>query len=457
LLVVKLSNTSPRAGALAEVFRFLFSGKKGSRSAGAKARMYICYLCLDPRIREDVGKELLILRSQPEPALDLGCGAGTTKGLAGITVERIEITEEGVWFKPLAQGHTFRYNLSREQSTLQTQTTYPNYPLAELHAHLGTSVAPPILWQIAHDRGIKLPKSEYHEFRDYITLSPERPMALNDYFNQVYHNILDPLSSGTWAVESAVYNTMSGAYRNGIELIELRTNPMKHNFDNEVDLDHLIMAMLRGMERALLEHSKLSAGLIFCIAREYDVERNKIIIEKAIKYHGRGVVGIDIAGPGTPGFDIAQYKDSFEKARAAGLGVTVHSGEALDANDMWEALDNLHPSRIGHGILASRDPQLMQELVKRDVVLEVCPMSNLVTTALADMEALRTTLRTLVENGVKFCINTDWPEVIKNGHLQQQYKVLLDQGIMSDEELRACTRTAFEASFIPGPGLQAYL
>jgi adenosine deaminase len=84
-------------------------------------------------------------------------------------------------------------------------------------------------------------------------------------------------------------------------------------------------------------------------------------------------------------------------------------------------------------------------------------MSNLVTTALADMEALRTTLRTLVENGVKFCINTDWPEVIKNGHLQQQYKVLLDQGIMSDEELRACTRTAFEASFIPGPGLQAYL
>lgn len=142
-------------------------------------------------------------------------------------------------------------------------TPYPNYPLAELHAHLGTSVSPPVLWQIAHDRGIKLPKSDYHEFQEYITLSPDRAMPLNDYFEKIYHRILDPLSSGTLAVEAAVYNTMSGAYRNGIDLIELRTNPMKHNFNNEVDLDHLIMAMLRGMERALLEHPKLSAGLIF--------------------------------------------------------------------------------------------------------------------------------------------------------------------------------------------------
>ena len=107
-------------------------------------------------------------------------------------------------------------------------------------------------------------------------------MPLNDYFSKIYHPILDTLSSGTLAVEAAVYNTMSGAYRNGITLIELRTNPMKHNHNAEVDLDHLIMAMLRGMERALLEHDQLSAGLIFCIGREYDIERNTKIIRKAI-------------------------------------------------------------------------------------------------------------------------------------------------------------------------------
>lgn len=333
---------------------------------------------------------------------------------------------------------------------------YPDYPLAELHAHLGTSVSPPILWQIAHDRGIKLPKTEYHDFQEYVTLSPDRPMPLNDYFEKIYHRILDPLSSGTLAVEAAVYNTMSGAYRNGITLIELRTNPMKHNFDNEIDLDHLIMAMLRGMERALLEHPKLSAGLIFCIAREYDYERNVKIIKKAMKYHKRGVVGIDIAGPGTKTFDIAQYKDIFAGAKEAGLGITIHSGEAMDANDMWQALE-LAPSRIGHGILASKDEKLMAELVRRDIVLEICPLSNVVTTAVKDISEIQLILRTFINNGVRFCINTDWPEVIQSGHLYEQYRLLLNSGIMTNEELQVCTRNAFEASFVPGPGIEAYL
>ena len=334
--------------------------------------------------------------------------------------------------------------------------TYPTYPLAELHAHLGTSIPASVLWQIAHDRGIKLPKTEYHEFRNYVTLSPDRPMPLNEYFENIYHPLLDRLSSGTLAVEAAVYHTMSGAYRNGITLIELRTNPMKHNFDNEVDLDHLIMAMLRGMERALLEHPQLSTGLIFCIGREYDAMRNVKIVDKAIKYHKRGVVGVDIAGPGRAGFDPRDYHDAFAAARAAGLGVTIHSGEAADANDMWEALA-LNPTRIGHGILAARDEKLMAELVRRDIVREVCPLSNVVTTAVKDMGEIQRILRTFIQNGVKYTINTDWPEVIQNGHLRRQYQLLLEYGILTDQELQTCTATAFAASFIPGPGLDVYL
>lgn len=340
---------------------------------------------------------------------------------------------------------------------ISKKATFPTYPLAELHAHLGTSIDPAILWQIAHDLGIKLPRSEYQEFCDYVTLSPERPMPLNDYFRKIYHPILDKLSSGTLAVEAAVYNTMSGAYRNGITLIELRTNPMKHNMNAEVDLDHLIMAMLRGMERALLEHQKLSAGLIFCIGREYDVDRNIKIIEKAIKYHKRGIVAIDVAGPGRDDFDLKAYKEIFARARSAGLGITVHSGEARDANDMWDAITHLEPSRIGHGILAAYDKPLMRELVKRDIVLEVCPLSNLATTAVNNLEELRVIFRTFINEGVRFCINTDWPEVIEDGHLRQQYALLLEHGILSEEELAACTKTAFDASFIKQSGLDAYL
>lgn len=338
-------------------------------------------------------------------------------------------------------------------------TSFPNYPLAELHAHLGTSINPAVLWQIAHDAGIKLPKKEFSEFKHFVQLSQERRMPLNEYFTKVYHPVLDRLSSGVQAVEQATYQTMSGAYRmNGVTLIELRNNPMKHNSDAMFDLDYITMAMLRGMERALLAYPHLSAGLIFCMAREFPLAQNMVILEKAIKYHKRGVVGVDVAGPGSTKFDFKDYKDVFKRAKKAGLKVTVHTGEQRDANDMWEALQYAEPSRIGHGILAAYDAKLMKELKKRNVVVEVCPLSNLATKAVENKDEMKFILRTFVENKVSFCINTDWPEIIEGCRLQEQYVFLLEEGMLSEEELAACTRTAFAASFIPKKGgLDAYL
>lgn len=343
------------------------------------------------------------------------------------------------------------------QNVPEVPKTYPDYPLAELHAHLGSSIEPSVLWQIAHNLGIKLPKDEYGDFRHFVTLSPARQMRLEEYLHDVYHPILDKLSSGTHAVEAAIYNTMSGAYRNGITTIEVRTNPMKHNQNAEVDLDHLTMAMLHGMERALLEHKNLAGGLIFCIAREYPYDLNAKIIEKAIKYHDRGVVGVDVAGPAGPDFHLSDYGDLFKKAREAGLGITIHSGEVHDANDMWEALEHISPDRIGHGVLAAYDDALMDELVKRGTVLEVCPMSNLATKAIKDLAELKFILGKFVEKGVKFTINTDWPEIIEEGRLRRQYQLLLGHDVLSEEVLKKCTETAFEAAFAKKPGIDAYL
>jgi adenosine deaminase len=336
---------------------------------------------------------------------------------------------------------------------------YPAFPLAELHAHLGASISATVLWQLAHEAGIKLPKNDFHEFRDYITLSPDRRLKLETYFTKIYHPLLDRLSSGAHAVEQATYHTMTGAYHNnGITLMELRNNPMKHNRNAEFDLDHIIMAMLRGMERALLECKGLSAGLIFCMAREFTYEQNAIIIDKAIKYHARGVVGIDVAGPAVPAFAIEDYAPLFQKARKAGLKITVHSGETDGTNDMWQALHYAEPQRIGHGIRAAYDLPLMKELVKRKVVLEVCPLSNIATKAVRDIAEMRYILQTFVQHKVQFCINTDWPEVIEGCRLNTQFDMLLRERILTADELEQCNKIAFAATFIPKPGgLDAYL
>jgi adenosine deaminase len=169
-------------------------------------------------------------------------------------------------------------------------------------------------------------------------------------------------------------------------------------------------------------------------------------------------VGIDRADHQAANFHYKDYAKMFTKARKAGLGITVHSGEVADADDMWEALEYIRPERIGHGIRAAYDRPLMRELAKRGVVLEICPLSNLATNAVENVEELRFIFRNFIEHKVRFCINTDWPELIEGCRLKQQYRFLLKEKLLSKAELRKATRIAFEASFVPKPGgLDSYL
>jgi adenosine deaminase len=321
--------------------------------------------------------------------------------------------------------------------------------LADLHAHIGTSIPPAVYWHIAQSEGYKLTKRDYHEFVDFIVLNPNHKSTLKEYLDSVYHPILDKLSSGSLALEKGVYETMSGAYRsNNITLLELRGNPMKHNRDGEVDLDHVIMAMLRGMERALLEYPKLRAGIIFCLDRQFSVEKNAIIIEKAIKYHSRGVVGVDFSNYDKGTFHFKDYEQILNKARRAGLKITSHSGETDPDNDMWDCIKYAKPNRIGHGIKAAYDKRLMKELSDRDIVLEVCPLSNLMTQAVKDNDEMRTILQTLFENKVKVTINTDWPEMIKDAHLIKQYEYLERNKILTLAQIKQTIKWSFQYSFI---------
>jgi adenosine deaminase len=321
--------------------------------------------------------------------------------------------------------------------------------IADLHAHIGTSIPPSVYWHIAQSEGYKLSKRDYHEFVDFVVLNPSHKSTLKEYLDSVYHPILDKLSSGSIALEKGVYETMSGAYRsNNVTLLELRGNPMKHNRDGEVDLDHAIMAMLRGMERALLEYPKLRAGIIFCLDRQFTVKKNAIIIEKAIKYRSRGVVGVDFSNYDRGTFHFKDYETLLENARKSGLKITSHSGETDSDNDMWDCIKYAKPHRIGHGIKAAYDKKLMKILKEKDIVLEVCPLSNLMTKAVKDNDELRFILQTLFENGVKITINTDWPEMIKDAHLVKQYEYLETNNILTRKQIEQTIKWSFESTFI---------
>src|SRR5256886_9657523 len=234
--------------------------------------------------------------------------------------------------------------------------------LAELHTHLGGSVASDILWSLAHEQGIALPVKDFWEFDRLVTVSDPRGVANLDALDQIYH-WTELIQSSPIAVERSVHAAIGGAYRSQrITTLELRFNPMKRNRGGERDLDHIILAAIRGLDIASLEYPQVRAGLLLMMDRTFSADQNMAIVEKAIRYAARGIVGVDIAGPRPGGerYDYTQIREHVELARDAGLGVTIHvceEGGEHGVAELGEAVEALRPDRTGHGILAARCPQ----------------------------------------------------------------------------------------------------
>jgi adenosine deaminase len=318
--------------------------------------------------------------------------------------------------------------------------------LAELHCHLGGAVTPAIMWGIAHAQGIRLPTKDYWEFRDMITVSSRRARSFDGYL-QLFH-WTELIQSSPLAVERAVYEVVGGAYRkNNVTTMELRFNPMKRNRGGEQDLDHIIAAALRGMDKATLEYP-VKPGLIFCLDRAFPYELNEILVEKAIAWRDRGVIGVDIAGPESATFRLADYKRLYRRARQFGLGLTVHTGEAGPVEEVCRAIELLEPDRIGHGVKAAYDPRAMAMLRERGIVLEICPTSNLNTAVVSGWDEFRWIFDTFRRNEVRFTINTDGPEMLKT-YIRDELATLGRLGILSLQDQQQAAATSLAASFVP--------
>ncbi|MFL5927525.1 MAG: amidohydrolase family protein [Gaiellaceae bacterium] len=324
--------------------------------------------------------------------------------------------------------------------------------LAELHTHLGGSVASDIMWSLAHEQGIALPTRDYWEFERMVTVSDPRGVPDLDSLDRIYH-LTELIQSSPLAVERSVHAAIGGAYRSQrITTLELRFNPMKRNRGGERDLDHIILAATRGLDIASLEYPQVRAGLILMMDRTFSADQNMVIVEKAIKYAARGIVGIDIAGPRPRGerYDYTQIREHVEVARDAGLGITIHVGEEggeHGVEELGEVIDALRPDRIGHGILAAREPELMAAIRSADITLEICPTSNLLTKALVNENAVREVFRAFVDQGVPFTIATDGPEMMRT-HLRDEFELLHRIGALDEDELRAANERGHEASFV---------
>jgi adenosine deaminase len=321
----------------------------------------------------------------------------------------------------------------------------PQTKLAELHVHLGSSVDPAVMWEIAHAQGIKLPTKDYWRFVDMITVNPQKVKSFEDYLDMFKWTEL--IQSSPLAIEQSIYHTIAGAYRkNNITLLELRFNPMKRNRGGEQDLDQVMMAAVRGIDRASLEYP-VKTGLIICLDRTFDIESNEILLEKALRYQSRGVVGIDIAGPASAKFRYSDCRSIYKRAREHGLGLTVHAGEDEGHGSVRDVIKNLDPDRIGHGVRSIENDKTLEMVRQRGITLEVCPSSNLNTRVIKGVGHMKEVFRSLESHHIKYTINTDGPEMLMT-NLRGEFDFLLRNGILNEDDVLRANRYAFAASFI---------
>jgi adenosine deaminase len=333
----------------------------------------------------------------------------------------------------------------------------PDEPLAELHAHLGGGVDAATMWELAHEQGIKLPFEDYWAFADAASVGAG--VAGLDGLDRIYH-LTELIQSSPEGVFRSVHGMLAGAYRSQrITTHEVRFNPAKRNRGGERDLDAIVMAAVHAADRAMLEYP-IRAGIVVMMDRCFPLELNAAVVERAIRFAGRGVVAIDIGGPRPAGaalpFDYSALAPLIDRARQAGLGVTFHAGEeGVNAPNPSPYLAELAQvvalgvDRVGHGIIAAYDSRLAHTIAERGVVLEVCPTSNVKTGAVRDEEQIAEAVYALRAAGVEVVIATDGPEMIGT-RLRAEYAMLVRLGALTRDDARRINTRAHEVSFVAG-------
>jgi adenosine deaminase/aminodeoxyfutalosine deaminase len=183
---------------------------------------------------------------------------------------------------------------------------------------------------------------------------------------------------------------------------------------------------------------------IFDAVRHFGPEAAAEVFDLAARLRDRNVVGVGIGGDEARG-PAEKFRDLYKKAAGNGLRLTVHAGETTGPESVWGAL-NIGAERIGHGLAAAQDPELMEVLAEKQVPMELCISSNLRTGACPSLQ--EHPVRKFFEQGLMVTLNTDDPAMFQTS-LTKEYELAQQEFGFSNEHLREMARNSFEASFLP--------
>ncbi|HEY3474286.1 MAG TPA: adenosine deaminase, partial [Anaerolineales bacterium] len=243
-------------------------------------------------------------------------------------------------------------------------------------------------------------------------------------------------------VERIAWELFEDSARQNIRLFEVRFSPDWAFYGHNLDWDACLDGLLRARERAERDFD-MAIGYIAITSRSMGPASCVKTVDWAIR-HRNHILGIDLADSERD-FPLREFLSPVRKAQEAGLHVTIHTGEDTPASFIKETIELANPDRIGHGIHAIENMNVVDLIKERGITLEVNPWSNYLTNSIRTIE--EHPLKRLFDLGVKVTINSDDPEVLET-NLNNEYRIAHEVLGMSMEDIMTCNRYAYEASFI---------
>ncbi len=311
-------------------------------------------------------------------------------------------------------------------------------PKCNLHTHLEGSVRPATFVELAQRQGIFFGEEPFHAEEMLQVNGSEQSLA--DYLAKIAINY--PILKNPAALKRVAFEAAEDAFRDGVIYLELRFGPVTH-VTSQFTLEECIESVLEGLHEAELKYG-IVCRLIVAALRHHDPATNLTLARVAAKYRDDGVVGFDLAGD-EAAYPASLHQKALLKAREKGLGLTVHAGEASGAPEVAYAIEVLGAQRIGHGVRSVESEQVLQMLRERQIMLEVCPTSNIHTQAIPSLA--QHPVRVLYDKGIPISINDDDP-ITSRTRVSKELTLLYTNFGFSLAEIQGFQITALEHSLL---------
>jgi len=299
------------------------------------------------------------------------------------------------------------------------------FPKVELHVHLEGAVRAKDLLEMAARNGVALPAdnesdlAQLYRFRDF------------DHFLELWVMTTSAIRTER-DFRQVVLGYAEEAASHGAIYLEGIFTPAER-ISGGASWDEVFTGFCDGALEAK-ERFGVEIRLTPDIPRDRrDLETAIQTARYSVKYLDRGVVGLGIGGPECS-YPPEPFERAFLLAREGGIGSVPHAGEVAGPESVLGAIEVLGADRIRHGIRAIEDPGVVRELVAREIVCDVCPVSNLRTRAVASLE--EHPLGAMLEAGVLCSINTDDPAMFETD-LGNDYRVAAELGCSAEMAFKA--------------------